>query len=1778
MAYFIPSFIQKRILRYALSRFELFEINDFDLDNLDIAWGKRSAFELKEVGIQLQKLSTLLQLPPKITLLKAKISLLRVTVPADLYKSGILIEAHGLRIALAVEEEDVGVNEDQGQPGNEAGDRESQEGPKTDRPRNTQYHVHDPGGDNARSAAHIPTAINLAESFLEAEPPKERVELQHALEHSQSVSQSQGGSPFDRDISDAGLGGGISLPGFVSEFLKGIADRVQLSVKNAEVEFTIGLQLPSEDGNLNERLRLEAVMLKVVIEEVELAGIANASAAPTFDNGESESHYEVLGEPLSEASSRRIMLRNIRAMLVADSSLFSNLTSSTIPLSPNCTNSPSRRSNVDKSPSCTHPEPSSPNAAFETDSFVAHDRAFSQDTSHNLYASLRSDNGNDAHDGASPGMVGDSIRDPPVAMNKPTADSIEGSFMTSKSVYDSHSTPMDMPGSFGKPLFSSHGQGLQRGPSARNEKPAQADARFPYPESPLSQSQVSESGQSSPQLQNLAQSMLFSHEEAESMYMSAMTTTPNTKSALKPMPGDWEDSDSEKGESTDSTGQAINKVMDSPPSGVLGTTSVAGAYSLGSLSSSKEGTSLPKTPRPLKDQAELVETTSPTSSEQASPGLSQASALKSHSETAVTKTILIAENVFVELPTSQVANENADSPGHQTMTSEPVSPPFSTKSSSRTNVKVGNVKILGDLGLIKLAIILSQQLTELLRPSPSEPEETAKHSEVSNGIVVRFKRLSWQFLGLVRGMSTSSPSSLSPYLQATGRSNETDVLLKATVLKLKLSFEKDASSSTTLISIGKFSFGYPGENIVSFDSGLKLRDSPRDSLVPLGQDVLFKVVQSPSLRHCELTTLPLHIRLDLRRLDETFSWFGGFSSFIGLGNSMVSTITVVERRSERSAAEKSARGVRFKGLETPEQPQKSPKTLKQKVTVRVASIVLDVEGASCSFRFETTAVKSVVREEGVGLAIDRVSVTGPYVGSKATTSSVTSKLVALRVEYLGIPKDVDLARLLALLSPSKHGYEEEDDGILLGTLFRQRRQGGVVRITAEKIEANVLDPKVLYCLGTIGEEMKKLSTVAKYLPEDDRPGIMTLVLVREANATVVFEDDIGAVRITMTDAEAAHVNIPRLVAVGIGKLKVVRNTTEELIGDLASPYVPGKSPPTIMTRFIGNELDPTVKIKLRSLRVEYHVSTITAILGFQGVVTHETLVHLANSAMTVTDSQRRECSPSKVATQPSSKSESAFMGFKELIIDLTAQDVVLGLNPTGSPCRGLLVLTDARLESSLPKDGNLNARLKISKASMLAIDDANILEAPNPNSLHSPSSDRENQVQLLLDMGYVPLSYISAAKATLEVVRSVTDNSKTVEVEFRDSLVVIESCADSSQTLHTLFSGLQPPSVPSKESKYRTEVVPVEDMLASFSGNAFFEPGKDARHSREIPLDLDEGDMVEDDVPQNLEYVSSFYNPDPDSLDESIADSMLEENMETLSYPVANRNIGNKPLLESFEERYQVAADESTLDFREDHFDNRSNVGGTAHRCIVKENAYALNDEPRGRASPLRIRVRDVHIIWNLFDGYDWQHTRNTISQAVAAVEEKATEQRSKRHRRRSEDSEEEQDTVIGDFLFNSIYIGVPANRDPKDLSCQISHNIDDLASETESYATSSASSSPSRQNRTPRLKGKKLRLRRSKYHKITFELKGVSADLVVFPPELGETQSSIDIRVHDFEIFDHVPASTWKKFATYMHDAGERESGTSMLHLEILNVKPVADLAASEMILKVGIYHHAPP
>ena len=53
-AYFQASSMPKRLLQYALSRLEILDTNGLDLDNLDIALGKNTVLEFRDVGLRLK--------------------------------------------------------------------------------------------------------------------------------------------------------------------------------------------------------------------------------------------------------------------------------------------------------------------------------------------------------------------------------------------------------------------------------------------------------------------------------------------------------------------------------------------------------------------------------------------------------------------------------------------------------------------------------------------------------------------------------------------------------------------------------------------------------------------------------------------------------------------------------------------------------------------------------------------------------------------------------------------------------------------------------------------------------------------------------------------------------------------------------------------------------------------------------------------------------------------------------------------------------------------------------------------------------------------------------------------------------------------------------------------------------------------------------------------------------------------------------------------------------------------------------------------------------------------------------------------------------------------------------------------------------------------------------------------------------------------------------------------------------------------------------------------
>ncbi|KAL4941862.1 hypothetical protein BDV06DRAFT_172219 [Aspergillus oleicola] len=1766
MASWLPGIFQKRLLKYALSRLEFIDTEALDPDSLGIRWGQRSTVELRDIGLRLEKIATLLNLPASSKLLSARIRFLRLTVPADIYSSGIICEVSGVEVHLRLpSEKDACTVKDRFLEGHET---------------------------------IIPNPEDLAQSFLQTEPKEEKEELQAAISSRSEILHRTTASISD-DEEELGLGDeSISLPSFIAGFLQGIADRLQFQID--EISLRVEMETKQDGSSKRQPEDIPDVISALFrVQQVSVGAVITTSAP--------DEHSLHLGK-------RPVSFSDVDMSIVAEPIVFSNYSRFTAPGSPS-THLPSKSSQASSPTSSIPRAPSSVSSSshammastifepsrrmtdpphLEHDSSRLHESAYTYDgrfsdadteetRSHGYleHSQTLSDDERLLDNPAYLDSVIDSqlqdddldeLDDPPPEYfdgPNPETSTPRSQGSVSQALGDSATRSVS-----GATLLTAASEPNVRNvqtsyPVEENYVPQSSMPDLPYrfedvsedrsqtlPVRPtLSTANSSSSSASSSMDDELSESKLFSSEQAQSMYMSAMSHGSNSRSFMPNMPGGWESPEAtwtrgyghnrDSSDFTEGPTETAEDDQDNTPVSTPKPTDTDARFPLGH----------PSFVRPSDIHSERTDNSSVRSTSDPNevtdvakrflhvdritiwiPSVKQEKKHLDPSESSYSEGTGRFEDSTAHLEASYTAEKSVffgktRLPSRTRRDSIDLAYPepkqkFDTKhgrgisnSEHDLHVEISSIEIQLDIAIGWLAIKFGQRVLQAFcgNGQPSKKDKPPqKDAEEAQSFSLTLGKLAIKFVESVPGspfphQGQQEPASFLDFLH-------NDIILQTTSSNLKAHYSTSKDKTRFSAEVSKFTIGFASENLISFSEEFKMRESTRDILAPVGNDISLSLIKSRDSATFTVSTLPLHVNLNIPRLEELLGCFGGLSTIMELGSSISS---ISGNKPPKKDVPK--RGVRFEGVPLPSS-KKQAANVAWGVNARIGGIALDVTGEIHYLTLRSTAVKIVSRPDYIGLSIDKVWLDGPFSLHDSRDAPVNINLNLIRVEYLYTPTEPDLDRLLSLITPSKARYGEEDD-IMIGTLFRQRKQGSVLRVTVGGAKIEVTRPE-LGPLQQLGEELGRLSTVAKYLPEDDRPGILTLALIRDLETELNLGGMIGTITVNLQDAEAAHISIPSLIAAQLGSISVVRNGDEELVGE-AIPSMP-EPIPVLMVRFIADEMDPTIKVKLHNLRVEYTISAMTALLGISddmesGDVAANMAYSLANIA---------ELHP---PSQKSRKDERPSSPVKPLKLSFDLLDSVVGLNPRGTAARGLVVLTQSRFSSAIHDLASSEATLDLKKASILIIDDVDNVDMAAPAPRRRPTS-QTSQVQTFLDMGYVSVSSISSATATVKIMRLSDDGTKSLDVEIRDDLLILETCADSTQTLISILNGLQPPSPPNVVEKYRTQVVPIQNMLESFTGDAFATGGEDA--SSKV---VDAADIPE---PDDLEYVTDFDSPGIQASDSD--------------------NFGGK-----FQSQYHVSSSMSELDFRDDHFMQQSSVGGTAHRWDSTQNTYDLADNSKLQKSPLRVRVRDAHVIWNLFDGYDWQRTRDAISQAVKDVEKKAADRRA--NDRASPGFDDDEEDVIGDCLFNSVYIGIPANKDPSELREGINRNIDDVISETGSYATTSTATTM-RRNTSPGVKRKKLRLSRSKAHKMTFELKGICADLVVFPPNSGETLNSLDVRVNELIIFDHIPTSTWKKFATYMREAGEKETGTSMVHLEILTVKPVSELAASELILKVTV------
>lgn len=1589
---------------------------------------------------------------------------------------------------------------------------------------------------------------------METQPSKEKKALEEALASEKTDLGASVASSEDSNEEDSayGTGQGLSLPVFLTDFLQGVLDRMEVSIRD------VALQLEVDVPVDHKTTETEPVTFQVTLDELEVEGVTAQARQDGADT-----------RIVPKDGKRHISLNTIRASIVSEADSLSKLA-----------RSPSLTSTASRSPILSAKSPPS---------------------------NLRSSQAGSVREGIIGGSGDDASKSEPILQDSEEAFNIPYELDNSRSAAGEEQEPTSSLSTPRASIYHDFGGQHEDAPGTVLERvghPTPWPLALHYPENDeerhtmhtsLGNSIASDSASDDSGAQptdDLAQSQLFSHEEAESMYMSAFSHGEYQQSRSDSMPGAWDSNLSTPEGSPGSKGDKPlrpdnNLSHEEEENGKQDSNLAEGMESSRPIhSSSQEGREIQAETDPHVAQDAATEPSNATMADETETQgpnniLREIFSLASISVYLPTKhkhiqvssadgTSQLANSTFQNVPGAFSVYSTTAGPTSFQLESEPEPTKIEDEDDDDGSIEIDitPLEVRFDTSVGFLLAMLARRLLDTFKTSQKPSESTGDTSTRANDssrpdIKLSAQKISILFLEKIFGVYV--PTAATPSTQAPAFEAET--LLRTDLEHLQATLSQKDSVEETLISIDKFRFGYQDSDILSFDQEAQMRASVRDVFPEAGADISVKISTSKESSRFEINTLPLRVHVDLQRLDETFSWFGGLSGFLQMSSSMTSSGSPGKPKVKSGKP----RGVRF---DIPSKPESSAAGSESKIDVRIGGLQVDLDGKKCGVRVRTTAVKLVSRDGIIGVGISKIHASGPYAERFHGGTPVNITLSNTRIDYLLAPREDDLDRLLALITPSKGQFDDNEDEIMVDTLLRQRRKGSVLKLTLDDVQVQVTRLQQLDSIPSLGEELARLGTVAKYLPEDDRPGLLTLGLIHSMDASVDVGGRFGKVNAHLADLELAHIAFPSLAAFGVNTIKVDRNSFEELVGstvDMRTGLL--AQSPVLMVRVIGDEMEPAIKVRMRNINFEYRVPTIMDALGLSS----ETTPQEFDAMLAASVANLGEQAHTALVGNPSSPSPRSPQGgsTKPTIVNVAFRDCLLGLNPLALTSKLNVVLQDAHVEVALPAGEDVNAIANLKKAAILLVDDVSLLESPQRAG---PSRHRGSDVQRQTDMvstlcskGYVNICQISSARATVEATAGPTGDMH-IDVELRDDLLVLETCADSTHTLIALTGALKPPTPPSREVKFKTEIIPMQDMLASITADAFGRAEGDYNFDDDFAIaqelgggdDMSEGEII-GTSPLGIE--PKYFASQP-----AVAESIFDATSSSLvSDPKVTQDMAGDAFPSQPDSLVpsEDFGSNSEIEIDENYFGQDPTAPGDAHHWNSAKNRYDEVKKARVPKSPLNVRVRDVHVIWNLFDGYDWQHTREAITKTVEEVETKAYERRSRAGRRSLDEADFDDQDVVGDCLFNSIYVSIPANHDPRELVGGINHQLDDA----ESVATTSVTTTTTRT--VPgqfRSRAKKLRLNRSRRHKITFELQGVNVDLVKLPPGSGETDTSIDVRVQNLVVFDHVPTSTWKKFAAYDLDAGERELGASMVHLEILLVKPVPELAAVEFVLKANI------
>jgi autophagy-related protein 2 len=692
----------------------------------------------------------------------------------------------------------------------------------------------------------------------------------------------------------------------------------------------------------------------------------------------------------------------------------------------------------------------------------------------------------------------------------------------------------------------------------------------------------------------------------------------------------------------------------------------------------------------------------------------------------------------------------------------------------------------------------------------------------------------------------------------------------------------------------------------------------------------------------------------------------------------------------------------------------------------------------------------------------------------------------------------------------------------------------------EFLQLNDAVNEVINGLNTPHEEVvfktRKKARISSNLAYHSRPAIKLLVTV-DSVVTKCFDinDNFGDLNATFNDL-ALLAYKDGTIQLHVTTAEILRISGDKSESFLRVIYQDDRSAPVLSLRTNNFK---TVNVFLRNSIIDYYTEWLSLFETAKGG-------SLDNSS---------------VITMQSENNEKNFNADHRKELHFSLVNVAIGLNPGRLKSKAILVIDHGNLDAII--EHQVSVKLDLRAPSLQLIDDKdNILSHEfakrnrNYNRSWSPASYFNSQ-------GFISVAKSSNIIFKVDIKPSVDNfglGSKTLAMEVIINSLGLELCSDSSQCFLQLINDLKQPIIINPESKYKVNGK-VIDVFTDIDQNAFNgDTVQDATSS--IP------GLSKDEL---IDIVDDYYQEDQPERRKS--DDILDQSLGQLD--IGERPLANNPFygadeaddLANSQSGYRGNNSNSTLLFDENHFE---------------ESSTTIKAEKTVVPFPMSLDLQLDEVTLKIFDGYDWKHTRTTISNTVKNLERRVTEQQKLRaqlirqgvlsDQQQKMSVQNDEDKVFRETLFDSIHVSLPANsEDPTELTREINKNIQNIDNTTIEFGNNNI---------------KKLKLRRTKFHKVLVKLYDVHVLFTVLSNQdpisrskLSNSETSDEhevvnetsITVKDLEVTDNVPTSTWNKFVTLLKDV-EREKGSNMLELKMTAVRPILSSAATELIMDVEV------